>query len=240
MLETCLNSFALLGQAGIRTVLLAMFAAGLAGGVTHCAGMCGPFVVAQMVDGAGGPVLRRLGQGLLLPYHAGRALGYALLGAVAGAGAGTATTLLGPGLLAVPLGLAAALMLAQGLQRLGWAMPFPGPRLPSVPLARPLARWLPKGGTPAQRFLMGLLLAALPCGLLHAALAGAAATGGAVPGASAMLAFVLGTMPGLMAAGMLGRFLVRRGGSWLRPAAAGVFLLNAAVLAGLSVSAALP
>jgi sulfite exporter TauE/SafE len=244
MLQSCLHALAPLTADQTQALLLAMLATGLAGGATHCAGMCGPFVVAQLADGAGGPVLRRLAGALLLPYQAGRALGYAALGAVAGGSAGAAAGLLGPGLLALPLGLAAALMLAQGLQRLG--LPRLGRvALPHLSLWRgppaflPLARLLGAPESARRRFAMGLLLAALPCGLLHAALAGAAATGSAVAGAAAMLAFVLGTVPGLAAAGLLGRFLLRRAGPWLRPVSGAVFLLNALLLGGLSVGAAL-
>ena len=44
--------------------------AGLVGGFTHCAGMCGPFVIAQ----AGS--LGKISSSLLLPYHLGRMTTY--------------------------------------------------------------------------------------------------------------------------------------------------------------------
>ncbi len=47
----------------------------------------------------------------------------------------------------------------------------------------------------------GLMLSALPCGLLYGALAGAAATGSALGGALAMAAFVTGTVPALVGRG---------------------------------------
>ncbi|MBM3566708.1 MAG: sulfite exporter TauE/SafE family protein, partial [Alphaproteobacteria bacterium] len=67
-----------------------LFLAGLTGGFGHCAGMCGPFVVAQglarleKVPAVGMTELTRLKGAMLLPYHAGRAITYAALG---GAGA---------------------------------------------------------------------------------------------------------------------------------------------------------
>ena len=73
----------------------ALLIAGLAGGAAHCAGMCGPFVLAQTAGRlAAVPVekfgrLTRLGGALLLPYHAGRMVTYAGLGAVGSALAGS-------------------------------------------------------------------------------------------------------------------------------------------------------
>ena len=88
----CVHDLAALGPDGLAAVAAALFLAGLAGGATHCAGMCGPFVLAQVAARADrantGGALRRLGGAALLPYHAGRLLGYALLGAVAGGAAG--------------------------------------------------------------------------------------------------------------------------------------------------------
>ena len=64
MLADCLHNLAALGPGGLATLLGTLFLAGLAGGVTHCASMCGPFVLAQsaaLADrNAGGPLLRRL------------------------------------------------------------------------------------------------------------------------------------------------------------------------------------
>ena len=50
MLQTlgnCLHDLTAIGPGGVPAVAAALFLAGLAGGVTHCAGMCAPFVLAQ-------------------------------------------------------------------------------------------------------------------------------------------------------------------------------------------------
>ena len=48
MLADCLHGLSALSPAGgLPPLLLAMFLMGLAGGATHCAGMCAPFVLAQ-------------------------------------------------------------------------------------------------------------------------------------------------------------------------------------------------
>jgi sulfite exporter TauE/SafE len=237
LLADCLHGLTALAPAGgLLPLLLAMFATGLAGGATHCAGMCAPFVLAQVAaapEGRGGPVLARLAGAALLPYHLGRMAGYGALGALAGGLGGALHGLAGHGILAALLGAAAVLMLVQGVARLRW---LPAPRLPAA-LQRIAQSWLdaPTGWRGAG---LGLLLSALPCGLLYAALVGAAAAGSAAAGALAMAAFVAGTVPALVGVGLLGRLFGRRFGTALRPAGTALFLLNAALLGGMAVKAA--
>jgi sulfite exporter TauE/SafE len=246
MLANCLADLTAIGPDGVPAVALALFLAGLAGGLTHCAGMCAPFVLAQagaVADrAAAGGMLARLSGAALLPYHLGRMLGYATLGALAGGTAGLVTQLTGLRfLLAALLAAGAALMLAQGAARLPerWRRALgPLAHLPAAPMPAGLARRIgpllaaPRGG---RGVVLGLLLSALPCGLLYAALAGAAATGSALAGGLAMAAFVLGTVPALVGVALLGRFFLRGAGAWLRPAAAALFLLNGVVLAGMAI-----
>ena len=253
MLADCLHSLAALGPGGLAALLGAMFLAGLAGGATHCATMCAPFVLAQAAAGAegaaGGGMLRRLSGAALLPYHLGRMLGYGALGALAGGTAGLLTRASGLRLvLAALLVLAAALMLGQASRRLAgwlprpvawavpWAVPWaarPAPGLPPV-LERRIGALLaaPDGG---RGVLLGLLLSALPCGLLYGALAGAAAAGSALAGAMAMAAFVLGTVPAMVGVALLGRLFGRRRGPALRLAGAALFGLNGLVLLAMAV-----
>lgn len=81
---------------------------------------------------------------------------------------------------------------------------------------------------------LGLLLSALPCGLLYGALAAAAAAGSALGGALAMAAFCAGTVPALVGIALAGRFFGRRAGTRLRLASAVLHALNALLLAGLA------
>jgi uncharacterized protein len=123
MLADCLHDLTLLGPGGVRALMSALFLAGLAGGVTHCAGKCAPFVLAQAAAtadrAASGGALRRLAGAALVPYHAGRMLGYATLGALAGGAAGVVTQASGVRfLLAALLAVAAVLMLGQASARL--------------------------------------------------------------------------------------------------------------------------
>jgi len=70
---------------------LSLFLAGLGGSAIHCVGMCGPFVLGQVMADAAhvGPggygEWRRLAGAALAPYHLGRLTTYTGLGTLAGA-----------------------------------------------------------------------------------------------------------------------------------------------------------
>jgi len=228
--------------AGPITALL--FLTGLVGGAAHCGPMCGPFVLAQTAGSPASVTLQQLKRGLLLPYHLGRLVTYAALGAtVATLGAGVIAA--GPFHLAVALLLAfaALVFLGRAAERLapGIFPPEVG-ALAAVFGARiaGLSRPLLTRERAAYRFALGVVLGFLPCGFLYAALAAAAATGNAAAGALAMGGFALGTVPSLVLVGVGGAALAAR---WRRPArrlAAPVFLFDGAVLLAMAFSAALP
>jgi sulfite exporter TauE/SafE len=211
----------------------ALFLAGLVGSFSHCALMCGPFVLAQVAGrlergrAAGGELVRLAGAALV-PYHLGRITTYTLLGSIAGAICGQATTLTGyPWLLAGCLALAALAFAAQaveGLRRQAGGGGALGAWLGRI--VGPLMRD-PRG---VRGYALGLALGLLPCGLLYGALAAAAGTGGGLRGGLAMAAFTLGTVPALVGVGWLGAFFGRRWLPALRVVAIPVMLLNAAVL----------
>ena len=201
--------------------------AGLAGGVMHCAPMCGPFVLGQV--GTKMQAVPACGQcrhlGLLPGYHAGRIATYTLLGAIAG--------LVGvvPGLgrlAAVALGLAAMLFLGHGLRRL---MPSVGRHLPSMDHAPPAILGFLRLLHGLTGLPLGLALGLLPCGLLYAALLAASAAGGPAQGALAMLVFGLGTVPALLVVGIAGQAAARKWQRMIGPIAPILLLINAAILA---------
>jgi hypothetical protein len=240
---------ALCGPGGIAgsgpALLLGLLAAGAAGGVAHCAAMCGPFVLGQVSDRLARVPLEqlresaRLSRALLLPYHSGRLTTYAALGALAGqAGTASGAGIVPGALPAFLLAFAAVLFLCHALARLAPGLRRVLPVLERAPpawtrgvrrLATRVDRSRPGGG-----FLLGAALGFLPCGFLYAAIAAAAAAGGATSGALAMLAFGLGTVPGLVIVGVAGHAAGRAWHRGIAVAAPLIMLANAAMLGAMA------
>ncbi len=173
------------------------FLLGLVGSL-HCAGMCGPLALALPPTGTTTPayVLGRIA------YNLGRIVTYCALGLV--------------------FGLVGAALWVAGIQRwvsitLGVAL------LLGLVTSRNLVRWspvtyavdrlkAPMSALLRRRSLMslavlGLLNGLLPCGLVYAACAGAAATGGILAGAQYMAAFGVGTTPMMLAISLSGKLV---------------------------------
>lgn len=221
------------------SLIAALFGAGLVGGVTHCTGMCGPFVLSQVTERQKAvPASRmrdfhRLTGALLLPYHLGRATTYMALGAVAALFAGGLVGLAGTRWLSAALLLAAALFfLGVGLERLGIRLPFNRARREgcwSRHVGR-LAGPLFAGPTGLRGYALGVVLGFIPCGLLYGALTVAAASGDPIAGALAMGAFAAGTMPSLIGVGALGSLAARRWRSATARLGPALMIANAAFL----------
>lgn len=175
-------------------------------GSVHCAAMCGAFtcLYANPVD-RGRPIGPELPPHLA--YNLGRLLGYASLGAVAGAlGAGLDRLGALAGVVRLAPLLAAALMIAWGAHSLLLAR---GVRVPTmaVPsgwqgvLTRGVARL--RDRPPMVRAAsVGLASGLLPCGWLHAFLLTAAGSGDPLRGALLMGVFWAGTVPMMLAVGV--------------------------------------
>jgi sulfite exporter TauE/SafE len=218
--------------------------AGLVAGFGHCAGMCGPFVLAQttarLADSPASDMteLTRLRGALLIPYHLGRMVTYAGLGSAAGLITGGIGVAIGLHWLStLLLGLAALFFFGYGLSRLGLGMPRLaatgnsgqlGARLSR--LTRPLFEH-PTGG---RGFALGLALGFLPCGVLYGAIAAAAASGSALGGAAVMAVFALATAPGLVVVGLAGHFAAGQWRGAVTRAGAALMIVNGGVLAWLA------
>jgi hypothetical protein len=209
-----------------------MFTLGLVSSL-HCVQMCGPIVLSYSVAvtqlqekaSAVSPLLRNH-----LAYNAGRILTYSALGAVAGVAGGT-LGLLGrlAGFTHIIAIVAGALMIVVGTSMVG-IIPanLLASRLFRIPSSflRRIGRLLSAQGS-ANRFLLGLALGFLPCGLIYAALLKAMATGSALAGAASMFAFGLGTAGALLALGMFSSAIRMRLNRWgSQFAAAGVTLMG--------------
>lgn len=229
------------GLAGLADTPLglpaSLFLAGLGGSALHCVGMCGPFVLGQVMGdaeqiGAGTHYgeWRRLRGAALVPYHGGRLVTYTALGALAGA----ATSMFVAGeafgwVATVFLILGAGLMIAQAF---GLAL---GTTLPHTAIIQRLAGPLAASRHPAARFSLGLVLGFLPCGLIYGALGAAAGTGSSLEGALAMAAFSLGTMPALIVVGWGGALLRRRFRETVRWIATPLLLISSTLMLALAV-----
>lgn len=188
----------------------------------HCVQMCGPIVLSYSValdqlKAVPGHTPPSLFWGHLT-YNAGRIFTYAVLGAVAGL-AGKAVGLVGQlaGVMSTLAIVSGALMLIAGLVMFGAfpAMQALGGgffRITSSFL-RPVSALIasPSAG---RRFLLGLALGLLPCGLIYAALLRAMATGSAVWGAATMAAFGAGTAGALLAVGIFSSAIRSRVHRW--------------------------
>lgn len=159
-------------------------------GSFHCVGMCGPIAVALPLQNRNW--WRKL-TGTLL-YNLGRAITYALLGAIFG--------VLGEG---IQLGgFQSWVSIAMGIiMILSVLFPvlFRNTRLLDQYIygyvGKLKAQFGPlfKNASLGSLFIIGLLNGLLPCGLVYVALAGAIATGSVVSGALFMFVFGLGTAP---------------------------------------------
>ncbi len=222
-------------------LLTSLFLTGLVGGLTHCTGMCGPFVLSQVTARLEGrPAARmrewhRLADAAVLPYHLGRATTYIALGALAAALTGAVT---GGGL----RWLSGFLLLAAAGVMLGYALP----RLKALLAPAAAESWWsrtvgraarPLFGRPMgwRGYALGLMLGFIPCGLLYAALAAAAALGQPLTAALGMAAFAAGTAPSLLAVGLAGHLAANRWRGAVRHYAPLLLVINAGVLAWLAV-----
>jgi uncharacterized protein len=185
----------------------AAFIVGLLGGV-HCAGMCGGIVGALTM---GLPAALRARPVSMLPfllaYNAGRVLSYGAAGALMG----------GLGYLAVQLvavhhaqrvlqSLAGLFMVSLGLYLGGWWRGLARIEQAGVGLWRyihPLGRRLLPVRTAPQALLLGALWGWLPCGLVYSVLIWAMTAGSARAGGLLLLSFGIGTLPTLLAMGVV-------------------------------------
>lgn len=198
------------------------FAVGLLGGV-HCAAMCGGLATAlSQAEG------RRIsGWRRLLLMATGRVSSYGVGGALAGSlgGAGLLVQHVLPVQIAFYV-LANLLLIGLGLYLAGISSVITWLEVPGRWLWRrlqPLMGRLMPVDTPLRAVGVGVLWGWIPCGLVYTMLATALVSGSAAGGAAVMLAFGAGTIPNLLGASLLLRWLRPRvRGQWFRTTAGGL------------------
>ena len=215
-------------------LLSSLFMAGVVGSVTHCTGMCGPFVMSfapQAVGVTQQSTLQRLSNELLLPYHLGRVTTYMVLGIVAALLSGQAvqfsnSPMVANTLPAILLGLGGLLFLLQFLGISGLKIDMPS--LPRV-MQRTISQ-LSKNPTGLRGYVMGIILGFLPCGLLLSAVLIAAAAPNWWSAAAGMGLFGLSTIPALNAVAFIKNQIASSHPSWINGLRKGLTLANSLAL----------
>ncbi|NLG25145.1 MAG: heavy metal transporter [Clostridiales bacterium] len=180
--------------------MAALFAVGLMTSM-HCVAMCGGIGLTQCIGGG-----RAAGARSSALYNAGRVVSYTAVGALVGA-LGSVVQFSRQAQSAV-MAVAGVFMVLMGLNLMG-ALPWTRRLLPGLP--RPIAAKLGAlRGRGQGAFAVGLLNGLMPCGPLQAMQLYALSTGSALRGALSMLAFSLGTVPLMLALGLMGSLLSRR------------------------------
>lgn len=177
----------------------AIFLIGFLSSMGHCIGMCGGFVVAYTMK------LRDQRNRWFphLLYNFGRVLTYSLMGLMFGFAGQTIQMAAGlqqyQSILQLIAGIA---MILIGLDMGGWLPGARGFSLPGYGFFHKIISKRLQGLRKGNLFPLGMAMGLIPCGLVYAAGASAAAAGDAFSGALVMLAFGLGTIPALMAVGL--------------------------------------
>ena len=190
---------------------LVAFITGLLGGV-HCFGMCGG-IVGALTLGVSKEKTSSSQLAIMLGYNIGRISGYVVAGTIVAFFGSSLVDLTGIQAAKQVLAVIASLfMIALGLYLAGiWQgiskIEALGGHLWKhiQPLTK---KFMPVSGF-QQAIPLGFLWGWLPCGLVYTALIWTLSAGSALQGALIMLAFGLGTLPNLLAMGVLATRLAK-------------------------------
>ena len=176
----------------METIFIPAFILGVISNL-HCLGMCGPIALAI-------PLNRSSKSAMLfgiLQYHLGRVLVYVILGYIVG--------YIGMGIKLFGVLQAISIIAGIGIIIYAWRNKltfFKNPFTSSLRHTSLLSRSMGKimrSESPVKLFLLGALNGLLPCGMVYTALITAVVLGTPILSATSMLAFGLGTLPGLVA-----------------------------------------
>ena len=187
---------------------LSAFVVGLLGGV-HCVGMCGGIVSAMTMS------LDRNSSGQFrfhMAYNVGRIGSYIVAGSLMGGlGVMLAGYLPVKAAQQVLLGLAGVFMIFLGLYLAGWWTILRRlEELGGVVWKRiqPLGNSLLPVTSTRKALFLGMLWGWIPCGLVYSVLIWSISAGSVLEGGLLMLAFGLGTLPNLLAMGVIAEKLL--------------------------------
>ncbi len=182
------------------TIIVSLFSLGFFGGFSHCAGMCGPFVLTQVsnrlqsIELQNYTTLKRLQNMALLPYHLGRITTYSVIGFICAFITSNIKDFANFNLVSGILLLIAALIFWNNLfEKKHFSLPFHLPKFKSLAILEKLFRD-PRG---FRGYLLGLILGFIPCGLLYGAFALCASIDKPALAALGMFLFGIATIPAL-------------------------------------------
>jgi sulfite exporter TauE/SafE len=187
--------------------LLTLFLIGFLGGFSHCIGMCGGIVLTYTLKiQENDPSLTSSKWQMMKPhllYNFGRIITYTFLGEIFGLIGGTLGIIFAIRDFQGGLQLfAGIIMLMMGIELAGLIPNLSPDTFPGISGFKRLVKSMFNKVNRKNIFGLGLVLGFLPCGLVYAAGAKAAATQSFFGGMLTMLAFGLGTFPAMFLSGM--------------------------------------
>ena len=208
MLGQCIENFTM--SYGLA---FSLFLAGLYGGFSHCTFMCSTFVLAQK-DNLSTSVKDKLLSNILIPYHLGRMTTYVFLAILVSAFINLAFVHSNlKTMISIPLLLCAGLIfIVSAFPKLLYIFPWVSYIKAGVPY-KYLSRYITKASKikgHGGRYILGVLLGFMPCGLVVSALMASASAPSVLQSALSMGAFTLGTMPALVMVALGGDVLTRK------------------------------
>ena len=188
------------------SLLLGAFMLGLLSS-SHCIGMCGGIMGALTMAIPAEAKGRRLR--ILLGYNLGRVLSYSLMGLLVGAFAHQLAEL---GAVVWLRWMAGLLLIAMGLYLANWwrglvYVESAGRYLWAY--IQPLGKSLMPVNSLPKAILLGAIWGWLPCGLVYSALVYSMAQANSLASGALMLAFGLGTLPAVLATGLVAQQLMK-------------------------------
>jgi sulfite exporter TauE/SafE len=187
--------------------LVTLFLIGFLGGFSHCIGMCGGIVLTYTLKiQQNDPVIRPSKWHFIKPhllYNTGRIITYTLLGEIFGLIGGTLGVIFAIRNFQGGLQLfAGIIMLLMGIELAGLIPSMSPDTFPGISTFKRQVTSLFNRVNRKNIFGLGLVLGFLPCGLVYAAGAKAAATQSFMGGMLTMLVFGLGTFPAMFLSGL--------------------------------------